>query len=111
MYLDKIKSFVWTLLVEQLYLDLSVISPNRGAVYGQTVCQDNRNVFFYSDDGFYQLSGDTISPIGVEKVNRFFDLDLNKAYTDRIKAAVDPFNQLAMWAYPSKIHHLTIRFM
>ena len=80
---------------------LSVISPNRGAVYGQTVCQDNRNVFFYSDDGFYQLSGDTITPIGVEKVNRFFDLDLNKAYTDRIKAAVDPFNQLALWAYPS----------
>ena len=29
---------------------LSVISPNRGAVYGRTVCQDNRNVFFYSDD-------------------------------------------------------------
>ena len=81
---------------------LSVISPNRGAVYGQTVCQDNRNVFFYSDDGFYQLSGDTISPIGVEKINRFFDLDINKAYVDRIKAAVDPFNQLAMWAYPSK---------
>ena len=81
---------------------LSVISPNRGAVYGQTVCQDNRQVFFYSDDGFYQLSGDSISPIGAEKVNRFFDLDLNKAYTDRIKAATDPFNQLAMWAYPSK---------
>ena len=40
--------------------------------------------------------------IGAEKVNRFFDLDLNKAYTDRIKAATDPFNQLAMWAYPSK---------
>ena len=26
----------------------SVISPNRGAVYGQTVCQDNRQVFFLS---------------------------------------------------------------
>ena len=81
---------------------LSVISPNRGAVYGQTVCQDNRDVFFYSDDGFYQINGDSVAPIGVEKVNRFFDLDLNKAYTDRIKAATDPFNQLAMWAYPSK---------
>ena len=80
---------------------LSVISPNRGAVYGQTVCQDNRDVFFYSDDGFYQINGDSVAPIGVEKVNRFFDLNLNKAYTDRIKAATDPFNQLAMWAYPS----------
>ena len=80
---------------------LSVISPNRGAMYGRTVCQDNRQIFFYADDGFYQINGDQIIPIGVEKVNRFFDLDLNKAYSDRICAAVDPFNQLAMWLYPS----------
>ena len=80
---------------------LSVISPNRGAVYGQTVCQDNRRVFFYADDGFYEIQGDNIVPIGAEKVNRFFDLDLNKAFTDRIVSAVDPFNQLAMWLYPS----------
>ena len=80
----------------------SVISPNRGAVYGQTVCQDNRQVFFYADDGFFQINGDQILPIGAEKVNRFFDLDLNKAYSDRITAAVDPFNTLAIWLYPSK---------
>ena len=80
---------------------LSVISPNRGAMFGRTVCQDNRRVFFYADDGFYEIQGDNVLPIGVEKVNRFFDLDLNKAYTDRICAAVDPFNQLAMWLYPS----------
>ena len=80
---------------------LSVISPNRGAVYGRTVCQDNRNVFFYSDDGFYQLTGDSVTPIGAEKINRFFDLNVNKAFTDRICAAVDPFNQLAIWLYPS----------
>ena len=80
---------------------LSVISPNRGAVYGRTVCQDNRRVFFYADDGFFEINGDNVVPIGVEKVNRFFDTDLNKAFSDRIVAAVDPFNQLAMWLYPS----------
>tara|TARA_R110002020_G_scaffold159981_3_gene344250 strand:+ start:1871 stop:3358 length:1488 start_codon:yes stop_codon:yes gene_type:complete len=80
----------------------SVISPNRGAVYGQTVCQDNRQVFFYADDGFFQINGDQVLPIGAEKVNRFFESDLNKAYTDRITSAVDPFNTLAIWLYPSK---------
>ena len=80
----------------------SVLSENRGAVYGQTVCQDNRQVFFYASDGFFQINGDQILPIGAEKVNRFFDGDLNKAYTDRITAAVDPFNTLAIWLYPSK---------
>ena len=80
---------------------LSVISPNRGAVYGRTVCQDNRRVFFYADDGFFEVNGDQVIAIGAEKVNRFFDVDLNKAFSDRICAAVDPFNQLAMWLYPS----------
>ena len=80
---------------------LSVISPNRGAVLGRTVCQDNRRVFFYADDGFFEINGDQVIPIGAEKVNRFFDEDLNKAFSDRICAAVDPFNQLALWLYPS----------
>ena len=80
---------------------LSMISPNRGAVLGRTVCQDNRRVFFYADDGFFELNGDQVVSIGAEKVNRFFDLDLNKAFADRICAAVDPFNQLAIWLYPS----------
>ena len=80
---------------------LSVISPNRGAVYGRTVAQDNRRVFFYADDGFFEIQGDNVISIGAEKVNRFFDLDLNKAFSDRICAAVDPFNQLALWLYPS----------
>ena len=80
----------------------SVISANRGAVYGQTVCQDNRQIFFYADDGFFQINGDQVLPIGAEKVNRFFENDLNKAYTDRITSAVDPFNTLAIWLYPSK---------
>ena len=52
-------------------------------------------------DGFFEINGDTIIPIGAEKVNRFFDLDLNKAFSDRICSAVDPFNQLALWLYPS----------
>lgn len=80
---------------------LSVISPNRGAVYGHTVCQDNRRVFFYADDGFFQIDGDNVIAIGAEKVNRFFENNLNKAFSDRIVAAVDPFNQLALWLYPS----------
>ena len=50
---------------------LSVISPNRGAIFGRTVCQDNRRVFFLADDRFYEIQGDNVVPIGVEKVNRF----------------------------------------
>ena len=85
----------------QTVFRFSVISANRGAVYGQTVTQTDRRVFFYADDGFFEVNGDALKAIGAEKVNRFFDLDLNKGYTDRIVAAIDPFNNLALWLYPS----------
>ena len=60
---------------------LSVISPNRGAVYGHTVCQDNRRVFFYADDGFFQIDGDNVIAIGAEKVNRFFSTTTSNSST------------------------------
>lgn len=85
----------------QTIFRFSVISSNRGAVYGQTVTQTDRRIFFYADDGFFEINGDSLTAIGAEKINRFFESDLNKAYTDRIVAAIDPFNQLAIWLYPS----------
>jgi hypothetical protein len=66
---------------------------------------------FTHHDGFFQINGDQVLPIGAEKVNRFFDGDLNKAYTDRITAAVDPFNTLAIWLYPSKNNPNTTGFV
>ena len=80
---------------------LSVISPNRGAYLEEQYVKIIDVYSFYADDGFYEIQGDNVVPIGVEKVNRFFDLNLNKAFSDRIVAAIDPFNQLAMWLYPS----------
>ena len=68
----------------------SVISPNRGATFGKTVCQDNRRAFFYADDGFFEVNGDQVKPIGAEKVNRFFDGDLNlKSYETLISGNYD----------------------
>ena len=46
MYLDRIKLVRMDYVGGATIFRLSVISPNRGAVYGRTVCQDNRRVFF-----------------------------------------------------------------
>jgi hypothetical protein len=57
----------------QTVFRFSVIYSNRGAVYGQTVTQTDRRVFFYADDGFFEVNGDALKAIGEEKVNRFFE--------------------------------------
>ena len=40
-------------------------------------------------------------PIGADKIDKTFFQDLHTSYTDRIRAAVDPINNLIIWAYPS----------
>jgi hypothetical protein len=72
------------MLVVQQYLDYQLYLLIEELYMVEQLCQDNRRVFFYADDGFFEINGDQVISIGAEKVNRFFDNDLNKAYTDRI---------------------------
>tara|TARA_R100001460_G_scaffold32767_1_gene64251 strand:- start:19538 stop:21007 length:1470 start_codon:yes stop_codon:yes gene_type:complete len=58
-------------------------------------------IFYYSPDGFFMFDGNRSIPIGAEKVDQFFQDDLNPALTDRLSCAIDPRNQVVMWSYAS----------
>jgi hypothetical protein len=58
--------------------------------------------FFLGDDGFYACDGQTILPIGNEKVNRYFFDDVDQGTIYLMSAAVDPAKKLIIWAYASK---------
>ena len=57
------------------------------------------NTIYYSGDGFYLFDGATSTPIGTEKVDRFFADDLNLGDVERCSAAIDPVNKLYVLAY------------
>ena len=50
----------------------STISKNRGAIYAKSIVQVGNRVFFYAQDGFFEISGDQIKAIGQHKVNASF---------------------------------------
>ena len=83
--------------------DLGLLSARSG------VAQDNI-VFFLSNSGFYMLSGETISPIGYGKIDRWFfdgiDGDITNSVDlelkDRIIATSYPENKWIIWSYISK---------
>ena len=77
------------------------IDSQRGCAFSGSVCNAGSNVFFLSDDGFYSFNGQQSAPIGSEKVNDFFLKDFDTNYADRMSAAVDPINEVAMWSYTS----------
>jgi len=79
----------------------SVISKNRGAIFAKAITQVGKRVFFYAQDGFFEIDGETIRPIGQHKVNDFFESNLSAGYQQNIIASTDPLNHLAIWSYPS----------
>ena len=79
----------------------SVISKNRGAIFAKAISHVGKRVFFYSQDGFFEIDGETIRPIGQHKVNDYFQSNLSAGYQQNIIASTDPLNHLAIWSYPS----------
>ena len=83
------------------FFQFDTISRNLGCKYGGSVTQYGQMSYFLSSDGFYSCDGQSITPIGNEKVDRYFydNVDLNKA--DKITVAIDPIRKLVVWNYPT----------
>lgn len=77
------------------------VTPNFGCASKGSVAQAGRSIFFLSDRGFMALEdGQSIKPIGNEKVDRSFQAAVARDEYERIFAAVDPQNTLVMWCLP-----------
>jgi hypothetical protein len=77
------------------------VESQRGCSIPGSVCNYGSNVFYYSDNGFHLFDGQKSTPIGNEKIDKFFAKDFNPAYKNKMTAAVDPLNQIAVWSYTS----------
>ena len=77
------------------------VETARGCQVPGSVCNIGHLVFYLSDDGFYVFNGSESTPIGAEKVNRFFFDDFNFSFKEKMTSTVDPQQQLAVWSYVS----------
>ena len=90
-------TYVGTPLIYQI----DKIETARGCAFSGSVSNIGRLVFFCSEDGFYAFDGTKSTPIGAEKVNKFFFKDFNSALSNKMTCAVDPTNQIVAWSYVS----------
>lgn len=77
------------------------ITRNFGCYEANSIIQYGGTSFFLGDDGFYACDGQTVTPIGNEKVNRFFFDNVDEGTLYLMSAAVDPSKKLIIWAYAS----------
>ena len=77
------------------------IEKDRGAFAANSVVWFGNMYFYYSHDGFYVFDGQVSTPIGAEKVDRFFKADFDTTDTNLMRGAIDRKNKMVLWAYPS----------
>ncbi len=77
-----------------------LVERNRGTIAPYSVVGQGPFVYYLGEDGFYVFNGSQSIPIGANKVNDFFFTEVDNENLFRIKAAVDPINNLVIWVYP-----------
>ena len=87
------------MLVVHFFWQFDTISSGLGCLEGNSVARYGNITFFLADDGFYSTDGQTVTNIGLEKVDRFFFSNADLTKIDTISVAIDPVKNLVVWNY------------
>lgn len=83
-----------------LFFQFDTIARNIGCMTSGSIAQYGALSFFLAEDGFYSTDGNVITPIGTQKVDKYFFEHLQYSDVDSMSAAIDPVNKLVVWNYP-----------
>lgn len=75
------------------------ISRGKGCMVAGSIAQYQGITFFLSDDGFYMCDGQNVTPIGAEKIDRYFIDNASDSDYGSMSAAVDPIRKLVIWNF------------
>jgi hypothetical protein len=84
-----------------LFFQFDTISRTLGCYESGSIAQYGPMTFFLSDDGFYMCDGQSVKPIGAEKIDRWFFDDADPANITKMSAAIDPIRKIVAWCYPN----------
>jgi hypothetical protein len=80
-----------------------LVADDRGCMAPGSLASIERTSFFWDADGFYRIdNGQTVSPIGQQRVDETFGADVNPSFLYKIRAAIDHDNKIYYVTYPSR---------
>jgi hypothetical protein len=76
----------------------TVLNPKQGTLAPRSIVSIGPSRFFYlSEDGFF--GGVDRSPIGAERVDRWFLEQVDQTYLGDVQGSADPFEKIVWWKY------------
>lgn len=81
------------------FFQFDTIARGVGCVEGNSVAQYANITYFLGEDGFYSCDGQAVTPIGTQKVDKWFFENANPALFNKMSASVDPVRKIVVWDF------------
>jgi hypothetical protein len=88
-----------TYIGSPFFFQFDTISRNLGCTEGNSIAQYGNMTYFLGEDGFYMCDGKTVTPIGNERVDRFFYANVNPSKLDQMSTVIDPYRKIVVWNF------------
>lgn len=80
---------------------IQTFERNRGCWAPQSMIQIGGLAYFLASDGFYVTDGQTVTPIGNAKVDKWFFSEFDQTYRNNLTVSADHINKCIFWSYSS----------
>lgn len=81
------------------FFQFDTIAKGLGCIEGNSVTKYGNVTYFLGEEGFYACDGQTVTPIGNEKIDRWFWSNVNPANLSTMSATVDSFRKIVVWNF------------
>lgn len=88
-----------TYIGSPFFFQFDTIARGIGCVEGSSVVQYANTTYFLGEEGFYSCDGQSVTPIGNEKIDRWFYSNANPALLNKMSTAVDPLRKIVVWNF------------
>ena len=82
-----------------LFFQFDTISRSLGCSQSNSIAKYGNMTFFLGEEGFYACDGQSVTPIGNEKIDRWFYSNANPSLLDTMSTTVDPFRKIVIWNF------------
>lgn len=85
------------------FIDFAKIASNLGATLAGSVAAYSNLTFFCHRSGFYQVSNwQDVTPIGTDKVNKFFWDNLDQTHVERVSSCISFVQECYLISFPTR---------
>jgi len=81
------------------FFQFDTISRSLGCTQPNSIAKYGNMTYFLGEEGFYACDGNSVNPIGNEKIDRWFYANANPSLLDTMSASIDPFRKIVVWNF------------